>query len=163
MVSLSLTPSNTPMPRGRVRPPEQWSEMLPRVWSLVPQSMTFREIGERASLHPESVRRYLRGTPPPIDSAAALMRALDGAPQFIMTGDGPARPGDQMHWALEHASLSQLLAAVATRLSRSEPGFHPDLTQAIARAPQLMEPHHFHSHQPTAHSGPHAPWTTGMT
>jgi hypothetical protein len=47
---------------------------------------SYRDIGRRTRTHPETVRRYLNGSPPCARFIAAMCIAFDGSADWVLTG-----------------------------------------------------------------------------
>lgn len=76
-----------------------------------------RSIGELTGIHAETVRRYRIGaTPPSVIFLQRLCTELDISAQWLLLGQGPPLSQDCLSWQLSICTLTELLAALATRL-----------------------------------------------
>ena len=79
---------------------------------------TYRSIGEETRHNAETVRRYLQGQAPSADFLARVCEVYDVNAHWLMTGVGARRQSENAAHALQGASPSELLAAVADTLER---------------------------------------------
>lgn len=88
-----------------------------RVRSLVGVK-TYRTVADMTGYNAETVRRYMLGQEMSVDFLASLARATNASAEWLLTGRGPMkRTGVQAH-ALQEASVSELLNAMARTLER---------------------------------------------
>lgn len=85
---------------------------------VVAGQMTFRQLGDRTKIHPETVRRYMQGQAPSVEFLAAVCVELAISGEWMLTGRGPMRATDIKAHALREANAAELLGAMATTLER---------------------------------------------
>lgn len=79
---------------------------------------TYRMVADMTGYNAETVRRYMLGQEMSVDFLAALARATNASAEWLLTGRGPMkRTGVHAH-ALQEASVSELLNAMARTLER---------------------------------------------
>ena len=74
---------------GLDAPRNMWDEALLARMKRVVGGTTRRTIAERTGVHPETVRRYLNDGRPSAFFIAALCRAYDMAPGWLLLGEPP--------------------------------------------------------------------------
>lgn len=89
-------------------------------------ALSVHEVARRTGTNAETTRRYLRGISPPSAAfLAALCRSLDIPGTWLLTGQGDRVPPTAIQAALEGATASQLLHALADRLGAAIQGAAP--------------------------------------
>jgi hypothetical protein len=74
------------------------------------------QVAREVNAHPETFRRYLLGTLPPVDVLERFARQHNLSLDWLLRGEGPIRATAMEHHYLSHASFEALLLAVAARL-----------------------------------------------
>ena len=77
------------------------------------------QLAELSDVHPETVRRYLNGkSTPSVLFVIAVCERFNVNSQWLLTGDGAPRDGEQTKRAVKKASSEDLLNAIADALER---------------------------------------------
>ena len=79
---------------------------------------SYRSVGELTGIHPENIRRYMKGQTPSVEFVASLCDALGISPEWMLSGRGPMRAEDVKGHALRQANPAELLTAMAEMLER---------------------------------------------
>ena len=78
--------------------------------------LTYRALGEMTETNAETVRRYMQGQAPSVEFLTRLCGAMGLNAHWLLTGAGPARVSEASRRALDDASATDLLAAIARSL-----------------------------------------------
>lgn len=81
-------------------------------------SLSYRVLADATDLHPETVRRYMRGQAPSAEFLSALCFKFDVNAQWLLTGQGPIRHAETRAHALRNANPSDLLTGIGASLER---------------------------------------------
>lgn len=79
---------------------------------------TYRSLAELTSTNAETVRRYMQGQAPSVEFLAAVCVRLGISEQWLISGRGPMKTSQVRSHALNEASVSELLSAMARTLER---------------------------------------------
>lgn len=79
---------------------------------------TSKSVAEMTGTNAETVRRYLSGADPSVEFLAALCRAANVNGEWLLTGRGPMHRKHLRTHALDEASVSELLSAMARSLEK---------------------------------------------
>jgi transcriptional regulator with XRE-family HTH domain len=85
---------------------------------LAARGQSYREIAERTTTHPETVRRYMQGQTPSVEFVVAVCRVYAVNGEWLLSGHGPMSRDDIRRHALREANATDLLSAMGESLDR---------------------------------------------